>query len=379
MTTIVLYSPYWRNMGGGERYMLNLAVSLAMHPSTRVGVIIDSPEITGEKLSVFFGLDLSNVELLAATNARRDIRRIAAGADVFIALSNFRRIEASPRYYVQALQVPYPRITPGTISAKMLSGNIRDGVKDILRKQLLQKSARRSQLTLTNSVFVHDTLQTNFGLKSSVLYPPIEDFLVAGIPKRKIILSVGRFFSGLYNDKRYDVLTAAFRSTRGRLDGWEYHIVGSASDDESTWELLRKLREENAGFPVFFHINEPHERLRNLYNEATVLWHGAGYGVDEALEPERTEHFGMSVAEGLSAGCIPVVVNKGGLKEIVSNNQNGFLWGTTDELVDTTLRIAGMKKNELERLRDNARQKYYDFSLQNFNNRVADIFDALLT
>jgi hypothetical protein len=51
------------------------------------------------------------------------------------------------------------------------------------------------------------------------VYPPIDDFRVEG-PKERAILSVGRIFRGLYNDKRYDVMLDGFRAVRdGRAGG----------------------------------------------------------------------------------------------------------------------------------------------------------------
>lgn len=34
----------------------------------------------------------------------------------------------------------------------------------------------------------------------------------------------------------------------------------------------------------------------------------------------------------MAAGCVPVVVNKGGQPEIVEHGKNGFVWNTLDEL-----------------------------------------------
>ncbi|MGO9482744.1 MAG: glycosyltransferase, partial [Candidatus Kryptoniota bacterium] len=214
--------------------------------------------------------------------------------------------------------------------------------------------------------------------ESEVLYPPIQDFLIEGIPRRKIILSVGRFFKGLYNDKRYDILTAAFRNLSKDMPAWEYHLVGSTSPDKQTQKLIIDLKTANENFPVFFHTDEPYESLKRLYNEALILWHGAGYGVDEIRHPEMTEHFGMSVAEAMSAQCVPIVVNKGGIREIVIHGENGFLWSTTDELIRYTLQVANLSLAELQRLQENAREEYRNFAVTSFNKQVAELFSQLL-
>ncbi|HQT91545.1 MAG TPA: glycosyltransferase family 4 protein [Candidatus Kryptobacter bacterium] len=378
MKSIYLYSPYWRNFGGGERYMLYLASALSKLPETEVTVLSEFPEITKGRLAEFFQMDLSGVNYRTFGGGSRSLRKIIDGVDVFIPLSNFKMVRAVPKHYVQTLQVPYARITPLTISGRIIKGEVKEGVKDLFRIQLLSHTRKESRLTLTNSKFVHDNLLRSFKVGSSVLYPPIGDFLTEGITKRRTILSVGRIFRGLYNDKRYDVLTDTFRKLSRIMPDWQYHIVGSALSDKKSRGFLNQLKEENRNHPVFFHVNVSHESLKKLYNEATIYWHGAGFGVDEVKHPEATEHFGMSVLEAMTAGCIPVVVDKGGLKEIVTHRKNGFLWQTIDDLADYTLRVANMSPQDLSELQENARLRYSDFSVSNFEKRVAEIFLHLL-
>ena len=377
--SVYLYSPYLKNFGGGERYLLYLAASLSKLPEAGVTLLSEFPEITKTALEDFFKLDLSRVRYKTIEGGSRSLRAVIDGADIFIPLSNFRVVRAAPRHYVQALQVPYAPITPFTVSMRMMKGEVREGVKDILRKQLLSHAEKISSFTLTNSRFVHDSLLRNFNLESSVLYPPIEDFFARGIPKRRIILSVGRIFRGLYNNKRYDVLTDAFRKLSGVMPEWEYHIVGSVASDDKSQTYLSGLKEASRGHRIFFHVNERYESLKVLYNEATIYWHGAGFGVNETKHPEATEHFGMSVAEALSASCVPIVVNKGGLKEIVTEGENGYLWETTDQLMDFTLNVARMSFDQLTALQSRARESYRRYGLQKFDERVAELFTPVLT
>jgi glycosyltransferase involved in cell wall biosynthesis len=41
----------------------------------------------------------------------------------------------------------------------------------------------------------------------------------------------------------------------------------------------------------------------------------------------------------MAAGCVPVVIRKGGQPEIVEDGSSGFLWETLDELVQHTHRL----------------------------------------
>jgi glycosyltransferase involved in cell wall biosynthesis len=100
--------------------------------------------------------------------------------------------------------------------------------------------------------------------------------------------------------------------------------------------------------------------------------------VDEARYPERTEHFGMSTVEAMSAGCVPVVVNKGGQKEIVSHGKSGYLWNTLDELVDQTVLLMNDPEHR-SRMRQHARERFHDFDRQHFSSRVISLFNQLDT
>jgi len=85
----------------------------------------------------------------------------------------------------------------------------------------------------------------------------------------------------------------------------------------------------------------------------------------------------MTTVEAMSAGCIPVVINKGGQKEIVEHGTSGFLWNTLDELADYSARIA---RNEIPPapLRRQARQRFKHFSVKRFQSEAGRLFSPLL-
>ena len=88
--------------------------------------------------------------------------------------------------------------------------------------------------------------------------------------------------------------------------------------------------------------------LKKYFELAKVFWHAAGYGESEQ-RPEMFEHFGIVTVEAMAAGCVPVVINKGGQSEIVRHGVSGFLWDTFDELKEYTLLLArddGLRKRD---------------------------------
>jgi len=378
MKSIYLYNPFWSTFGGGEKYTVALAKALSQIPEIYVTLLSDDTRIQKADLERFSQVDLRNINF-RIIHSSNELDRITRSAGAFICLSNFKSVKSAAQRHIQLLQIPYGKINAASIFTKIFKGRLREAAKDPFRLQMLSFSRRDADIVITNSRFVSDTLEKNFGIESHVLHPPIQDFSLQGFSKKNLILSVGRFFGGLYNDKRYDVLTDAFRRVSSSdLRGWEYHKVGNASTHSSTEKMLHSLRERNKNYPVYFHVNCALELLHQLYNEATVFWHAAGYEVDEDLHPEKVEHFGMTTVEAMSAGCIPVVIRKGGQKEIVLDTVNGFAWSTIDELIGHSVEIA-RGSVPLAEIRQNARKRFEDFNLERFRQRAVEIFSPVLS
>jgi glycosyltransferase involved in cell wall biosynthesis len=373
MKNVYVYNPFWSTFGGGEKYTLALAEALSQLPEINVTLLSTNSLTRKVDLEAFSHISLGMVGYRVCRSIA-ELKQITHDGEVFVCLSNFRRVESFARRHVQLLQIPYGEISAASTFGKIFRGKLGHVAKDLYRVKLLSFSRSEADLVITNSEFARDTLLRNFGIRSCVLHPPIQDFILDGFARKPSILSVGRFFGRLYNDKRYDVLTEAFRRvSRSDLRGWEYHIVGNASADPATEKMLNALREKNKSYPVYFHVNCTFELLHQLYNEATIFWHAAGYNVDEELHPENVEHFGMTTVEAMSAGCIPVVVKKGGQKEIILESVNGFSWSTIDELIGHTIEIA-QGRVPLAEVRQNARKRFEDFSTDQFRRRAVELF-----
>jgi glycosyltransferase involved in cell wall biosynthesis len=79
----------------------------------------------------------------------------------------------------------------------------------------------------------------------------------------------------------------------------------------------------------------------------------------------------------MAAGCIPVVINKGGQKEIIRNGYDGFLFGSLEELKDITIKIITGKIN-IDVIRKNAVESCRRFSSNNFKRDLISIVNEII-
>jgi glycosyltransferase involved in cell wall biosynthesis len=202
------------------------------------------------------------------------------------------------------------------------------------------KVAGGYDLLWANSIYTQRWIYAYWGLPSEVLYPPVDVEQYAPGGKRPRILSVGRFFAGNHN-KKHLVMVDAFRSLlEDGLTGWELHLAGGVTPGRQHLEYLQKVRQATQGMPIHIHTDLPQQRLLDLYATSSIYWHAAGFDESPTKQPQKFEHFGISIVEAMAAGCAPIVMGQGGATELIRHDRDGFLWYTSDELRTQTRRLA---------------------------------------
>ena len=129
------------------------------------------------------------------------------------------------------------------------------------------------------------------------------------------------------------------------------------------------------GYPIEFLVNKTNEALWNIYNKAKIYWHASGFGEDLNRHPEFAEHFGISTVEAMGVGCVPVVINAGGQKEIVTDQVNGLLWDTIEELQDKTMTLTN-DHSLWEKLSNQAKERAKDFSREKFCEAITQLIKS---
>lgn len=315
MKKALIVSPYLDHLGGGERYMLSVASVLEslgheiyfawdnleeiMQLSTMLGIDLRSPRLDPKIRNLY--IEHRPLAMYAATRPY----------DVVVYLSDGSIPLLGGKCNILHMQVPF------------------HGVGGSRWKNKLKKAFIHH--VIVNSRFTKRIVDKEYGINSTIIFPPVVA-VDCHETKENIILSVGRFEPSL-NAKKQNILVEAWRKLSPQLPGWELILAGATFSDD--W--VAKLRQLGNGLPIRFEVNVSYKKLCKLYAVSRIYWHAAGHGVDEAHNPELTEHFGISTIEAIMAGAVPLVVGKGGQIEIVKSKD--LQWDTIEELSEKTLKV----------------------------------------
>jgi L-malate glycosyltransferase len=231
------------------------------------------------------------------------------------------------------------------------------------------------QSKLAISEFSRKWTREYWGLDCRVLYPAVETRF-AQRPKQNRIISVGRF-SLTGPRKNHPLMLETFADLVDvRQQGWRYHSLGGMSDSATDQAYFESLQRMARGCDAEVTGNLERDRLVREYEEAKVFWHAAGYGENELEHPVAAEHFGIVTVEAMAAGCVPVVINKGGQPEIVQHGVNGFLWNTPEELTACTKRL--VSDDQLRaRMSAAARERAAFFGREQFAQRFQRVLPGV--
>ncbi len=212
----------------------------------------------------------------------------------------------------------------------------------LLRDPLDRSWLASYHLVVANSEYTRQWIRRYWDVESAVLFPPVKlSGLAPGRAREPVVAAVGRFFApGHGHSKKQLELVRFFGELvrSGRLPGWRLHLVGGSEPRQASY--VEQVRAAAAGLPVEISVNAPREVVEHLLDTATVFWHATGFGEDDERAPWAFEHFGMTTVEAMAGGCVPVVIDKAGQREIVRDGVDGFRWSTPRELQERTVQVA---------------------------------------
>lgn len=356
MKVTIYNEPKGGTIGGCEVSVAVLAAGLAAEHE--VEIVHYRPNLTRELLAEFADVDLSRVRLrlgpvlepqrgspwkVIARMRKEGEQETDIGGDCDVFISFNHETPVFTKAPLAILVVLFPFTTPESMVQRQPDPaplvRIREAWQRRWHKWKLRSRLRNYSVRLAISEFSRTWTKSRWGIESGVLYPPVKVGGAAGDRKGKLILSVGRFAVDGHGKKQIEMLQAfrKLRDTQGT--DWDYDCVGacgSSAQERLFLDQVRVLARES-GASVAANLNRG--ELEDRYRRASIFWHATGMDVNEQLQPEKAEHFGITTVEAMAAGCVPVVIKRGAQPEIVEHGINGFLWETTEELVTHTFRL----------------------------------------
>lgn len=350
---IGIYSPYLDTAGGGEKYFLTIAESLSAH--YEVDVLLDAHMISlgidgiKDKVEKLHGIDLSKVKFIKSPLGEGsnflDKFFFFKKYDLLFYNTNGSIFYSTAKKNIIHFQVPFENVAAkGPWGAFKLSS---------------------WQMAIYNSKFTKEIVEKTWSIKGEVIYPPVSVEQFKPLKKKKQIVSVGRLVGD--GTKKQFVLIEAFKKLNEK--DWSLHLAGGVMGGDKNY--IDELKNLAKGFEVYFYENISIDKLRELYGESSIYWHAAGFG---EKDPKKMEHFGITTVEAMAAGCVPVVINLGGQKEIVDSTINGYLWNNEAELLHYTQHLID-DPNLMKEYSKEAIKKARIFSKDKFCDSIKRIAD----
>jgi len=190
--------------------------------------------------------------------------------------------------------------------------------------------------------------------------------------KEKIILSVGRF-SSYFQTKKQEILIQAWKQAKKQklFPDWTFILTGGLLSSDQ--EYFNSLQQQTVGTSMKLLPNIPFNELVALYKKASIYWHAAGF---EQTDPKLMEHFGITTVEAMASGCVPIVYDAGGQREIVRHGIDGFLWKTFEELIEETMQIISDTRLRLQ-VSFEAIIRSADFDTQKFEKAFDELLERI--
>lgn len=342
-----LYDPYLDTLGGGEKHILSI-----------LEVFVQK----GYKIDIFWDKNLS-----------KEIKNR-------FSLQLINQLEWVDKKNLKNLW-PYDYFFYVTDGSYFFSGAKKNFVFCMVPNRKLYNLNLINRLKLHNYRFISNSPYTTRWLKewsiNPVTIPPyIEDELFAEgkSKKEKIILSVGRFFSHLHS-KKQDLMIETFKKLKkNNKEFSDYKLIltgGLRSEDQKYFDYLKKLAENDTS--IVFRTNIKLPELYKLYGVSSYFWHFTGLGIDEEKNPDLVEHFGIAPLEAMASGCLVFCYKAGGPKELIKENDNGFLFTSSNELITKMVKINSNEALKEKIIKNGKQFVKANFSFETFKNKVLKI------
>jgi len=331
----IVYNEFMYVLGGGERSALAYARAL-IDLGYRTEIVTVNPPPSAGRIVSTYGEEFRGIPVRFVEPAGLDACILSEPLTVFVnhTFMNFHPNPASVGIYVQMFPSLEVRrsVQPDEVTC----------LATYHRMSCISEFARRH--TLRRWDYPSERI--------SVLHPPLgRPFVRAAMfggvfPPRKLrrFITLGRFNPGMHN-KNQDIVIDAFVAAQKKhaiLRDWELLVAGNVNSSPESKAFHEDCCRRAAAGSVRVMADLDLKQLMPLLRESFGFVLGTGAFVDPDEEPEKCEHYGLAVAEGMAFGCLPLVYKAGGFLEVFDPDRMGCSYANRDELIDGFARVAGL-------------------------------------
>ncbi len=244
-------------------------------------------------------------------------------------------------------------------------GGIFHTKKIILAKQLYFNTITRLALKGIKKIIA--TGNVDYGRfsgisKNTVMIEPGIDYKKFSGIKRNTKKNTFLFVGRISKNKRIDNLIQAVGELKKIVPDIIFYVVGEDWDNslESLQPLLKKFGvEKNAVFTG----KVPDSELKEYYAKSQFFISASEY-----------EGFGISVAEAMAAGCIPILNNIAAFRALVDDGENGFVVDFGNAGGSASAIYKAIKRNDLSKIAKNARAAAKKYDWAKIAGKLQDIY-----
>ncbi len=361
----VVFDDYMDTLGGGERSALAFALAL-QKMDFNVEILSTRKVPSSEKIEEVYGNEFANIVVRQVRTD--DIAKYLLHSELRVFVNHtymsFHRNPAKIGIYAQM----FPAHAVSHISHPNFFSNLQS------YRWMLSNSSFTKTYTDGLWEFPED--------RSSVLNPPIGSEFVRissnekFFPKEKKFIHIGRFNPGNHNKNQMILMRSFIKalSINPLLYDWSFTFIGNVNSDPESLKYFDEcagLARSYSNIKILQNLKSPdlHTELESAFGYV----HGTGAFLPPGVSPHACEHFGLSIVESMAYGCIPLTYGRGGIFDVVSVGENGFIYLSEDGLTKSILGLSELwGSSKAMDMQNSARRAAAMQSHEKFTSRLAN-------
>lgn len=195
--------------------------------------------------------------------------------------------------------------------------------------------ADKKRVIISNSKYTANSINKITGKNPVVLYPPISNKFYIDLDddveeRENIVVSVSR----ISPEKRLTMIPYMAKLTKNNI---RFLVIGIKQSEHTLMNILELINKYDVSDRVEVMTNVSSHKLEKILKKSKVFFH-----------PASGEHFGVSIAEAMAAGCLPVVHDSGGPREFVPEKYR--FQGASDAAQKIEMAVSDWSPHQMENI-----------------------------